>query len=56
VQEWFEVFDERPHNVLVDLSRLAGQTVQFVLEVQQADGRRAHSIVFWMNPRIQAGN
>ncbi|MCL4559557.1 MAG: NBR1-Ig-like domain-containing protein [Chloroflexi bacterium] len=49
---WNEVYDGKFHKVDVDLSSLAGKSVQFILTVQ-ANGSPDGDQAFWLEPRIQ---
>lgn len=51
VAEWVVSEDEAPRNLVVDLSFLAGRTVEFVLGVD-ADGPGAPDAALWLQPRL----
>ncbi|MBN2503472.1 MAG: hypothetical protein JXB38_22035 [Anaerolineales bacterium] len=51
--EWPEVYDETSHEVSVDLSPLAGETVKFILETSVNGGRTLEANGFWLDARIE---
>ncbi len=51
--EWEEVYDGEITDVDVDLSSLAGESVQFILSVVVIDGKSANANAFWLNPHIR---
>ncbi len=51
VAEWLVNEDQAPRNLVVDLSFLAGRTVEFVLGVD-ADGSGAADAALWLQPRL----
>ena len=51
--QWEEVYDGEVTNVDVDLSSLAGESVQFILSVVVIDGKSANANAFWFNPHIR---
>ncbi len=50
--EWNEVYDGKFTEVNVDLSSLAGHSVQFILTVR-ANGSAEGNEAFWLNPLLQ---
>jgi hypothetical protein len=51
LREWDEIYDDDFRVVEVDLSSLAGSSVEFVLAVQ-ANGLSGQDWAFWLAPRI----
>lgn len=51
---WNEVYDGRLTRVVLDLSRLAGSSVQFILRVEN-NGKAADANAFWLMPSIRRG-
>jgi hypothetical protein len=51
IAEWLVTETDAPRNLVVDLSFLAGRTVQFVLGVD-ADGPGVADATIWLQPRI----
>jgi hypothetical protein len=51
VAEWVVREDDAPRNLVVDLTFLAGRTVEFVLGVD-ADGPGAPDAALWLQPRL----
>jgi hypothetical protein len=49
--QWIETYDEKTRKLDVDLSTLAGHSVQFILAVQ-ADGSSTDDAALWLAPRI----
>ena len=49
---WTEVYEGSWNRVTVDLSSLAGETVEFILYVSNNDGASADDYIFWMTPLI----
>ncbi|MCW5876643.1 MAG: hypothetical protein KIS85_07140 [Anaerolineales bacterium] len=51
--EWAEEFDDVSHEVVVDLSELAGEEVRLILMLEENDGRSLQARGFWLNPRVE---
>ena len=52
---WHEVYDGNINSLVIDLSFLAGQPVQFILRVVN-HGRPSHANAFWLAPSIRGSS
>lgn len=52
IRQWGESSDGKVQNVSLDLRKLAGEELRFILFVRVGDGPAADANGFWMNPRI----
>lgn len=53
--EWYQEYDGQITRIDVDLSGLAGQSVKFILTVQNR-GKPSHASAFWLAPSIRTGS
>jgi hypothetical protein len=53
--EWYQEYDGQIARIDFDLSGLVGQTVKFILTVQNR-GKPAHASAFWLAPSIRTGS
>ena len=53
VDRWHEVYDNQVTKIDIDLSSLAGQSVQFVLGIEASSEDVSSAQGFWFVPRIE---
>lgn len=49
---WHEIYDDRINRIGIDLSELAGKSIEFILTVQSRDSYNRNQ-TFWLSPHIQ---